>query len=385
MPLSTQGDFSISREDWSLHRKGQIDQARHQTRVKEALRKNLHQIIAEEGIVLSDGKKTIKVPIRSLEEYRFRYDHNKQKHAGQGDGDSAVGDVIRRDPGGSGGKSTGGAGSDPGLDYYETEVNIEELQDLLFTDLSLPNLERKQSPELETATYQFVDIRKKGLSGNIDRKRTLLEAFKRNARFGKPGFSPVTQDDLRYKTWEIQPQYESNAVVLAIMDTSGSMGSFEKYIARTFFFWMTRFLRTKYRAVQIRFIAHHTEAKEVTEEEFFTKGESGGTRCSSAYQYALQLIDAHYPPKDYNIYAFHFSDGDNLSTDNEQCVRLIQQLLEKTNQFGYGEIVRSHFSSSLMNALRKIQHPHFTALTVRERGEVYHALCTFFKPTPAVP
>ncbi len=76
-----------------------------------------------------------------------------------------------------------------------------------------------------------------------------------------------------------------------MMDTSGSMGVWEKYMARSFFFWMTRFLRTKYETVEIEFIAHHTEAKVVSEEHFFSKGESGGTICSSAYRKALELID----------------------------------------------------------------------------------------------
>lgn len=102
-----------------------------------------------------------------------------------------------------------------------------------------------------------------------------MEAIKRSALKGKPGLKEITPEDLRYKTWDLTFKYESNAVVLAMMDTSGSMGPFEKYIARSFFFWMVRFLRTKYNNVQIVFLAHHTEARETTEEEFFTKGASG--------------------------------------------------------------------------------------------------------------
>ncbi|MBC9784634.1 sporulation protein YhbH [Heliobacterium chlorum] len=375
------GDFILNREDWSLHRKGHIDQARHQEKVRESIRKNLPSIISEEALILNDGQKTVKVPIRSLEEYRIRYDFNKQKHIGQGDGDSKVGDVLGRELQPTPGKGQGGAGNEPGVDYFEAEVDIDEIETILFSDLSLPNMEQKAAPELETESYRFTDIRKKGLQSNIDRKRTLIEAYKRNAMRGNPGFFPVLPDDLRFKTWEIHHERHANAVVLAMMDTSGSMGNFEKYIARTFFFWMTRFLRTKYHAVKIVFIAHHTEAKEVTEEEFFTKGESGGTRCSSAYQLANDIIDQRFPPQDYNIYAFHFSDGDNLSTDNEPCVRLVNDLLNKTNQFGYGEIVRSHFSSTLMNAFRKIQNEKFSTVTIRDKTEVYSALKTFFRET----
>lgn len=161
------------------------------------------------------------------------------------------------------------------------------------------------------------------------------------------------------------------------------MGTFEKYVARSFFFWMTRFLRRQYEKVEIVFIAHHTEAKEVSEDEFFNKGESGGTICSSAYMKALEIMDERYPVSQYNIYPFHFSDGDNLTSDNERCVKLIGELLERSNMFGYGEINQYNRSSTLMSAYRHIQLPHFLYYIIREKGEVYQALRTFFSKKPA--
>ncbi len=114
---------TISQHDWSLHRKGAIDQERHKQKIREAIKKNLADIVSEESIILSDGKKVIKVPIRSLEEYRFRYDPGRQQHAGQGDGKSKVGDVVASEPrpGAVVGRS-GDAGEEPGVDYYEAEV-----------------------------------------------------------------------------------------------------------------------------------------------------------------------------------------------------------------------------------------------------------------------
>src|SRR5699024_10549966 len=112
----------------------------------------------------------------------------------------------------------------------------------------------------------------------------------------------------------------------------------QKYLARSFFFWMIRFLRSKYERVEIEFIAHHTKAKVVSEEDFFSKGESGGTICSSAYLKALELIEEKYPPSQYNIFPFHLSDGDNFSTDNERSLELIYELLKVSNMFGYGEV-----------------------------------------------
>ena len=104
--------------------------------------------------------------------------------------------------------------------------------------------------------------------------------------------------------------------MVCIMDTSGSMDTMKKYLARCFFFLLYQFIRSKYRNVEIVFIAHHTEAKEVTEDEFFHKGESGGTLISSGYQKALEIIAERYHPTLWNIYAFHCSDGDNFDTDN---------------------------------------------------------------------
>lgn len=805
---------SISRHDWSLHRKGAIDQERHKQKIREAIKKNLADIVSEEAIILSDGKKVVRVPIRSLEEYRFRYDPGRQQHSGQGNGKSKVGDVVAADPQRGRGKR-GEAGEEPGVDYYETDVTVDELAALIFEDLGLPFLEEKKLAEMETESVRFTDVRKVGPLANLDKRRTIMENIKRNAAKGDPHLKDLKNEDLRFKVWEPTIKYQSNAVVLAMMDVSGchtaghfiemadgsykdvseiqvgdvvatvdltllqkttapvvetftkkaqwtllieaedaqlratpehryfvydepntcviekragdlapgdklilvnnwgsvaqpsegvlnadqaymlgvilgdghiyispnsttihvtderqerldiyqavferawgvrgvmsnrpgannrrriyfnraplvrelaasypmlrkkscfryieqsiyreapetraaflrglfdaegtiahhsvmfisasyklsaqvkhllsywgirarlnefeqsenrmgdgktiragtyyrlainakdailfakhigfacptkreklarlvakqvagidamrskyilrhpwrerfahlaghtrlytyyrsasntlsqqqlrtlaasrtatpedqnyieetlnqrlitsrvksvtpieeaiqvydfgveghhnyivdgmlshnSMGEFEKYIARSFYFWMVRFLRTKYNNVHIVFISHHTEAQEVTEEEFFTHGESGGTQVSSAYELALQIIGERYNPADWNIYPFHFSDGDNLPWDNERCVQLVQQLMSICNIFGYGEIREGHYRSpsTLMSAYSKIQDEKFIAVTISDKSEVYPALRHFFAtrdPATALP
>jgi sporulation protein YhbH len=372
--------FLVSKEDWSLHRKGYQDQTRHQQKVKEAIRDQLQDLVTDESLILSDGRKVVKVPIRNLEEHRFRYNYSKSKHVGQGNGNSRVGDVLGMDPSVQKGAGKGaGAGDQVGSDYYETEVQIEELETMLFEELELPDLQQKPKNEMDVSDVIFTDIRKKGIQSNLDKKRTILENLKRNANEGNPGIHHISPEDLRFKTWEDIRKPRSNAVILAMMDTSGSMGTFEKYMARSFFFWMTRFLRTKYDTVEILFIAHHTEAKEVSEDEFFNRGESGGTICSSAYQRAIEIIDSRYPPSLYNLYPFHFSDGDNLTSDNEKCVKLINELMKRCNMFGYGEVNQYNRSSTLMSTYRSIQEPKFRHCIIRDKREVYQALRTFFK------
>lgn len=272
-----------------------------------------------------------------------------------------------------------GAGDMPGEDYFEVEVSLMNIEEALFKELELPNLKRKEQDNIVVEDIEFNDIRSTGLMGNIDKKRTMLAAFKRNALSGKASFYPIYREDLKFRTWNEVVRPESKAVVIAMMDTSGSMGLWEKYMARSFFFWMTRFLRTKYETVDIEFVAHHTEAKVVTEEEFFSKGESGGTICSSAYRKALELIEKKYDPGRYNIYPFHFSDGDNLTSDNARCVKLVEEIMDKANIFCYGEVNQYNRHSTLMSAYRNIKSEKFKYYILKKKSDVYNAMKHFFK------
>jgi sporulation protein YhbH len=381
--------MSVERNDWSLQRKGVIDQDRHKERVRDAIRKNLGSIVSDEAIILSDGKRTVKVPIRSLDEYKFRFDHRKKKHVGQGDGKTRVGDVLAREGQQGKGQGAGGgqAGSEGGAEYYEAEINIDELAALLFEDLHLPFLEEKAKKAIPSRTTRFNEIRRTGVMANLDKRRMILENIRRNARENRgTRFGNVKKEDLRFKTWEETNKYESNAVVIAMIDVSGSMGEFKKYIARSFYFWMVRFLRTKYDNVEIVFISHHTEAKVVTEEQFFTQGESGGTVVSSAYQLALDIIRDRFRPSDWNVYPFHFSDGDNYYSDNEEAVRLADELITTCNLFGYGEIGEEgtsgyrRSSGALLSIFkdRLKQKERFVGVRIDEKEDVYPALKQFF-------
>ncbi len=377
--------MSVQRHDWSLQRKGVIDQERHKERIKDAIKKNLGSIVSNESIILSNGRKTVRVPMRALDEYKFRFDYRKRKHVGQGDGKTQVGDVIGREN--QPGQGPGEAGNNPGQDFYEAEVDIDEIAALIFEDLHLPYLEERAKHAVQSKTTKFTEIRRVGALSNLDKRRTILENIRRQAREqGQAKLGPIKKEDLRFKSWEEEVRYESNAVVIAIMDVSGSMGEFKKYIARSFFFWMVRFLRTKYDTVKIVFISHHTEAREVTEEAFFTQGESGGTVVSSAYKLALDIVDERYPPRDWNIYPFHFSDGDNYYSDNEDAVKLADKLIETCNLFGYGEIGEEGMASyrrssgallSIFNDRLKNKE-RFIGVRIDDKEDVYPALKQFF-------
>lgn len=143
--------FVISQENWSLHRKGFDDQQRHQEKVQEAIKNNLPDLISEESIVMSNGRDVVKIPIRSLDEYKIRYNYDKNKHVGQGDGDSELGDVVARDGKPEQGPGKGpGAGDQAGEDYYEAEVSMLEIEEALFSQLELQifNIRNKRNIRL---------------------------------------------------------------------------------------------------------------------------------------------------------------------------------------------------------------------------------------------
>lgn len=381
--------FLISREDWSLHRQGQMDQERHQARIREAIRANLADIVSDEAIIASDGRKVVRLPIRVMKEYRFRLNWQKQGRVGEAGRPVSAGQPVARSDEAAEAVGRGGPGEEAGEDWFETDLAVEELEELLFADLSLPHLEPRQEPHITTQHHEWRDVRRQGIYANIDKKRTLMEAIKRNRLAGRPPLAGLRREDLRFRTWDDTETPQANAVLLVMMDTSGSMGSGEKYIARSLCFWMVRFLRTRYDRVKLHFIAHTTEAREMEEEAFFTRGESGGTRCSSAYEYALRLIERQYPPDRHNLYAFHFSDGDNLISDNPRAVALLKQLLARCALVGYGQIetqpqymAMPYYQPNTLLTLyqQEIEHPRFVTALIRDRSEIYAALRAFFPP-----
>src|SRR6266436_4708971 len=272
------------------------DRMRHREKVRESIRENIADIIAEESIIGKDRDRVIKVPLRGIKEYRFIYGENAPG-AGQGQGDTRPGQVVGK-PGKDGqGKGDGQAGDRPGIDYYETDVTLDELIEIMFEDLELPNLERRALRQIPSdRAFKRKGYRHVGIRIRLDKRRTARQRVMRilaaRHRHATERALEVAED----AELEADTKEESNAVVMCIMDTSGSMDTMKKYLARSFFFMLYQFIATRYRNVEIVFIAHHTEAREVTEEEFFHKGESGGTFISSGYNKALEIIYERYHP-----------------------------------------------------------------------------------------
>lgn len=374
------GLASISRQDWSFDRRGIRDEERHNEKVKESIKDKLGDIVSDGTIITADPntKKKIKIPMRSLELPRFRFG-DEDEGMGTGDGSEEAGDLVDGEGNGS------EAGDKPGEEYYEAEMSIEEIQALVFEDLGLPNIQQRDKDAMEAEEVVFNDIRKNRAGVNIDMGRTVLQNLLRNAQeTGVARIGGISPDDYRVRRWEEEKKPINNAVVIAMADISASMGEFEKYVTRAFCWWTVAFLRTKYPSVDIVFIAHDTEAYEVSEEQFFTRGMGGGTKCSSANKMAVDLTKDRYPTSRYNVYPLHFSDGDNWGGgDNELCVDLVQQMLDDDiNQYAYVHIdSRNRGPSGLLKEYQSSLHDdRFKGVVINQKEDVLDALQQVFSP-----
>lgn len=361
------------------------DRLRHRQKVREAIRDNISDIISEESIIGQGQDKIIKVPIRGIREYRFIYGDNSPG-VGTGNGDTQPGQVVGDSE--QEGQAPGMPGNRPGVDYYETDVTLEELIDIMFEDLELPDLERKKLREiLSDSTRKRKGFRKVGVQVHMDKKRTAMERIRRKVAARGPQAEdaderrfPFHRDDLKYRRLVRDTRPQSNAVVLCIMDTSGSMDTMKKYLARSFFFLLYQFVRTRYNNVEVVFVAHDTRAREVDETEFFSKGESGGTLISSGYNKALSIIQERYHPSLWNIYAFHCSDGDNWPHDNPSMLKAARELCDICNLFGYGEIKplnSGYYGDSLLELFEQLESSNFQSLLIENKEDIWPSFKKF--------
>lgn len=374
------------------------DCRRHRELVEESIKENIGNIISEESIIGCSGNKKIRIPIRGIKEYSFIYGKNKRS-AAHGDGDERRGDVVGEVQEGKN-FGHGGAGDWDGDEIYETEITVEEFVNYLFDDLDLPDMDRKKLLNIESnKATRKLGYQRKGIPPRLACKRTVIEKIKRRQSFRRSQVQekkedrkrngpqeeiksdvdrfPFSQEDLRFYRIRESNGKDFNAVAICIMDVSGSMDQTRKYMARSFYFLLYQFLLHRYSCVEVVFIAHTTTAKEVSELEFFHRGQSGGTYISSGYEKALEIIEQRYNPKYWNIYAFHCSDGDNWAEDNKKAVAMAARLCEVCNLFGYGEIIPGYYFAGSTVKSEFIKHIHksnFIVVTITKKDDIVTAL-----------
>lgn len=361
------------------------DRRRHRQLVEKSIKENLGDILSEESIVGESKNKKFKIPIRGIKEYQFVFGRNN-KGVATGTGEEKRGDKISEGNPSQGKSGNKGAGNNQGDDVYETEITLEELLDYLVEDLELPNLDRKKYSEIITESagrkrgYQKYGInprlaKKKTVISKISRKQGKKRAMLEEGLNPKLERFPFKEEDLRYYRVKKKPKKDSNAVMIFIMDVSGSMDSSKKYLARSLFFVLSRFIRRKYNNIAFEFISHTTVAKVVNEFEFFHKAESGGTYISSGINTALKLVKEKYPPEMWNIYPIYASDGDNWSEDNERAMASVKEICEISNMFGYAELLPSTYSTTMYYKFNKeIAYKNFASVIVKEKKDLWDAL-----------
>lgn len=327
---------------------GRRDALHHRERVRRKISEQLRERIGEEDIIAAGPEKRIRVPVKGTRRWRFILDRELEQGVGAGDGEP--GDVLG--PPGDQLPGAGEAGLEPGEELYEVWLDMQEVEEILFSELELPRLRPKQQAAAPTTEIVFDDLARQG--PRVDKKATLRENLARNARRGRTRLGGIEKADLRFLSYREAQQPRHKAVIFLAMDVSGSMDADRKRMARLFFYWCVQFLRHRYDQTEIVFIAHTTEAREVTEEEFFGRAESGGTRVSSAFEEIERIQGERFPSEDWNVYVLHVSDGDNFTADNPHTLELIERLTRISALVGYLEVDPSGFSARWRGAEHKL-------------------------------
>jgi len=365
------------------------DRARHKKKIERAIRDGVIDVVSEESIIGQDGKKRIRIPVKGLREWQFVYGDNEgTKRVGSSPGnDIKRGQVIGRSDGQQ--QPGAGAGNSAGDEFYEVEVSLEELAEYLFDSLALPDLEKKKFRTVETKSTRRHGLRSKGIPPRLDKRESAIRRIRRMVATKKEDKTdsaetfPFHEDDLRYHHIKQCPKESTSAVIFLMMDVSGSMTTDIKFLARSFYFLVYQFIHRKYDNVKIMFIGHTTEAFETDEDSFFKRGSSGGTHLSSAPELALEIIDEHFHPSSWNIYAFHCSDGDNWENDNAKAAEMYRRLCQISQLVGYVEIkpeseaVKWLKESSMMSIMSNIGKP-MKAVLVTKALDIWPAFSKFF-------
>jgi uncharacterized protein len=331
------------------------DHSRFKQIVRGKIKANLRKYVQKGEMLGKKGKDVISIPIPFIDIPHFRYGHKEQGGVGQGEGE--VGQQL-----GPGAVQPGEghqAGQGEGEHALEVEVSLDELAQILGEELQLPHIERRGKEKIVTTKIKYTGVNTTGPESLRHFKRTYKQALKRQIASGtydpaRPIIIP-TREDRRYRSYKLENLPETNAVILYMMDVSGSMGDEQKEIVRIESFWLDTWLRHQYKGVETRFIIHDAVAREVDRETFFHTRESGGTMISSAYKLCIDIIKADYPSSSWNIYPFHFTDGDNWSADDTRhCIDMLKtDVLPHVNQFAYGQVESPYGSGQFIKDLRE--------------------------------
>ena len=345
------------------------DHARFKEIVRGRIKENLRGYITKGELIGRKGERLLSIPVPSVDLPRFKFGDNSGG-VGQGEGDE--GTPVAGEDGSN-------AGDAPGSHILEVEVGLEELAEMLGEELELPNIEPRGKRSVVTHKDQYRSIRRTGPESLRHRKRTYKKALRRQIASGtynakRPVIIPIKEDRL-YRSWQETQEPQSNAAIIYMMDVSGSMGDEQKEIVRIEAFWIDTWLKSQYKQIERRYIVHDAVAREVDEHTFYHLRESGGTKISSAYNLCSKIMQEDYPSEEWNVYPFHFSDGDNWGGgDTEHCLSMLNDsMLPHVNQFSYGQVESPYGSGQFIKDLEE------------QFGENQHLVCSLIENKEAIP
>ncbi|HFQ4983464.1 TPA: YeaH/YhbH family protein [Vibrio vulnificus] len=398
--------------------KSAVNRQRFMRRYKEQIKESVADAVNRRSITNTETGEDVAIPHKDIKEPLFHQGKGGlRERVHPGNDQFITGDKIERPKGGQGG---GGAGDGDasadgeGQDDFVFQISKDEYLDLLFEDLALPNLKKNQVNKITEWKKHRAGYQTAGMPSNISIVRSLQQSLARRTAMsaGKKRLlheleleleriqnqepaqkleeMKLKQEiaelrkaiesvpfidtfDLRFKNYERKPIPSSQAVMFCLMDVSGSMDQATKDIAKRFYVLLYLFLNRTYENVEVVFIRHHTQAKEVDEHEFFYSQETGGTIVSSALKLMDEIVKARYPVGEWNIYAAQASDGDNWADDSPRCKELLtNKLLPNCQYYAYIEITRrSH--QTLWHEYEKLEESfdNFAMKNIRSVEDIF--------------
>jgi len=405
--------------------KSTVNRQRFLRRYKNQIKKSVADAINQRGVTDINSGENIIIPKKDLSEPVFHQGSGGiRDKVHPGNDKFTTGDRIAKPPNqqGQGSGQGDASNSGEGEDDFTFSISKEEYLNLLFEDLELPNLEKNQLDKLieyKTVRAGFcaegvasnIDI-VKSLQGSIARRIAMTATKRKQLKKCQQALIALTQDkhdhinekrelkkqitelenkiakvpfidtfDLRFRNFTKQAVPTSKAVMFCLMDVSGSMDQATKEMAKRFYILLYLFLSRTYKNIDVVYIRHHTQAKEVDEHEFFYSQETGGTIASSALELMNNIINERYNDNQWNIYGAQASDGDNWADDSPHCKSLLEkQILPKARYFSYIEISqRAHQTLWQQYQQLKESHSNFATAHIKEVSDIYPVFRELFK------
>ena len=410
--------------------KSMVNRQRFLRRYKSQIKEAISDAVNKRSVTDVNSGESISIPSRDISEpFLHQGKGGVHERVHPGNDQFIAGDHIDRPQGGGGGGGGGEGQASPdgeGQDDFVFQISKDEYLDLLFEDLELPNLQKNQINQMIEYKTHRAGFTANGVPANISiirslrnslARRTAMTAVKRqqlrvleqqldDMERTEPA-RPLEEEqvrreiselrdkirrvpfidtfDLRYNNYERRPEPSSQAVMFCLMDVSGSMDQATKDIAKRFYILLYLFLSRTYKNVEVVYIRHHTQAKEVDEHEFFYSQETGGTIVSSALRLMQEIMEKRYPASLWNIYAAQASDGDNWADDSPHCRELLQQkILPFVRYYSYIEITR-RAHQTLWREYEQLHalFPNFALQHIRAVEDIYPVFRELFRKQAA--